>query len=492
MMRTLPARFKTAFYPESIRVQLLSRSLMILAVLLVLIGLVQYAFMKDIIYKNKASSLQSQLMSISPGSLAQLKSGQETGTEQDNQGPPFIFVPGASLAFIDPDGSYSVLANGPQGIAPPHLDEQQYLDALQPHSRSKYLVNRGNGSETEQLVVLQPIEGERGATLGIVQISTPTGPLKELLIRQLLIFFLLALAALSFGILVFLPVIKRTLVPLSNMVDTAAQIDAGNLDTRFPTRQGQMEIDHLAESFNGMLQRLEASFEAEKETQEQMRRFIADASHELRTPLTSIHGFLEVLLRGAANQPDQLDKALKSMHSESQRLNKLVHDLLLLSKLDRTTRSELKIGCIDKVVRSMEPQLQILAHNRKLGFSVEKDIECKFDPDQIKQVVLNLFQNAVQHTDPDKGCVEVSVSRKDQGVLLSVQDNGPGINAQNLPYVFDRFYRSDSSRTRQYGGAGLGLSITKAIVEAHGGTISVASKEGEGSVFQVWLPACQG
>lgn len=194
------------------------------------------------------------------------------------------------------------------------------------------------------------------------------------------------------GLLGFLPVLKRALVPLFNMVHTAEQIDAGNLARRFPPHQGQREIDRLAESFNGILERLEASFEAERETKEQMRRFIADASHELRTPLTSIHGFLEVLLRGAANQPDQLHKALKSMHGESERLNKLVHELLLLAKLDRT------------------------------------------------------------------------------------------------PHVFNRFYRSDSSRTRKYGGAGLGLSITKSIVDIHRGTISVVSQEEAGCTFNIWLP----
>jgi len=479
MNRTLIQRLKAAFYPDSIRVQLLSRSLLIMAVLLVLIGLLQYAFMKDVIYRNKASSLQSQVLSISPKTW-----------EKVNAAPFFIFIPGASLAFIDSEGNYTVLSNSSAEKNPPKLSEEQFSKLLERHPRLHYMVS--NNGEEEQLIVLQPVGAEFGKVLGVVEISTPTGPLKELLFRQLFTFFLLALAALLFGLLGFLPVLKKTLVPLSNMVDTAAQIDAGNLDKRFPTQQGQMEIDHLAESFNGMLERLEASFEAEKETQEQMRRFIADASHELRTPLTSIHGFLEVLLRGAANQPDQLDKALRSMHSESQRLNKLVHDLLLLSKLDRAIHSELQIGSLDKVVRAMEPQLHILARNRKLSLSTEPDLQCKFDTDQMKQVILNLFQNAVQHTDPDRGHIQISVTKKDEGVQLAIKDNGPGISEEHLPYVFDRFYRSDSSRTRQYGGAGLGLSITKAIVDAHGGILSVMSKEGQGSQFQVWLPGYTG
>ncbi|WP_369397280.1 HAMP domain-containing sensor histidine kinase [Syntrophomonas palmitatica] len=287
-----------------------------------------------------------------------------------------------------------------------------------------------------------------------------------------------------------MPVINKTLAPLSRMVDTAEQIDAGNLDRRFPTRQGQVEIDSLADSCNGMLERLEASFAAEIETKEQMRRFIADASHELRTPLTSINGFLEILLRGAVNQPEQLDKSLKSMYSESQRLTKLVHDLLLLTRLDRQPHPVLTEAALDRVLKDMEEQLRILAGKRKLDLTVEENVAAKIDTDQIKQVVLNLFQNAVQHTDAFQGEIQVSLVKKDQGAELAVRDNGPGISETNLPHIFERFYRSDSSRTRKYGGAGLGLSITKSIVDLHGGHIWVDSREGAGSTFHVWLPAC--
>jgi two-component system OmpR family sensor kinase len=476
-------RFKSFFALHSLRIQLLSRSLLILAVLLVLIGLLQYAFMREVIYRDKAASIQSQIMSIPPDAWQQLCTNSEHGYMR----PPFFFIPDANLAFIDGKGNYFVLSKGPGSMNPPRLDTQEYLDVLKKKPHLNYKVIDAEDGE-EQLLVLQPIASGHGHVLGVVQVSTLTRPLKELLIRQLLTFLLLSLIAMLFGLLGFLPVLRRTLIPLFNMVEIAEQIDAGNLARRFPTRQGQMEIDRLAESFNGMLERLEASFEAERETKEQMRRFIADASHELRTPLTSIHGFLEVLLRGAANQPDQLHKALKSMHSESERLNKLVHDLLLLAKLDSTPHIELKEGLLDTVIREMEPQLRILAGNRRLSFWIEPDLKCKYDTDKMKQVILNLFHNAVQHTDPEKGHIQISLSKKNNGVQLSVQDNGPGISENHLPYVFDRFYRSDSSRTRKYGGAGLGLSITKSIVDIHGGTIRVMSKEGEGCTFCVWLP----
>lgn len=482
-------RFRSFFAPNSLRIQLLSRSLLIMAVLLALIGLFQYVFMRDFIYRNRATGMQSQIISISPSAWQRSGTGTEGDTRQSR-----LSIPEAELVFIDLQGNYSVLSSWPGDTDPPRLDTQEYLDILErkpgagpkPKPRINYKVIDSGG--TEQLIVLQPVF-EHGQVLGIVQISTLTSPLKDLLFRQLLTFLVLSLMAMLFGLLGFLPILKRTLDPLSNMVDTAGQIDAGNLARRFPTRQGQVEIDRLAESFNGMLERLEASFEAERETKEQMRRFISDASHELRTPLTSIRGFLEVLLRGAANQPEQLHKALNSMHGESVRLTKLVHDLLLLSKLDRTPHIELAAGMLDTVIRDMEPQLRILAGGRALSLSIEPDLKCKYDNDKIKQVVLNLFHNAVQHTDPEKGHIQISLFKKDDGVRLSVQDNGLGISENHLPHVFERFYRSDSSRTRKYGGAGLGLAITMAIVKAHGGTISVESREGEGCTFYISLPA---
>ncbi|NMC26678.1 MAG: HAMP domain-containing protein [Syntrophomonadaceae bacterium] len=471
---------------DSLRFQLLARSLVILAAVLIIIGSLQYVTMQNIIYRNKATSLFSQVMSL-PASTWDASTLAPSGKAD---GPPPIFVPGASVAFIDLQGQYFVVASGRRDNVPPRLPAEVYARVLDQFlergpDMDYMLVDQGAG---EQMVLIQPVRTENGAALGVVQISTPTEPLQDLLFGQLLAFFFIAMTALLIGMLVFSPVLKRTLVPLSNMIDTAAQIDAGNLDKRLPTDQGQMEIDQLAESFNGMLERLEDSFAAEKSLQEKMRRFIADAAHELRTPLTSIHGFLEVLLRGAMNQPEQLEKALKSMHSESKRLNKLVHDLLILSKLDRIPVHKMEPGQLETVMANMEPQLRILAGGRELILNSEADLRCKFDVDQMKQVVLNLFHNAVQHTDPVQGRIEITASRRDGGVELTVKDNGPGISQEHLPFVFDRFYRSDSARARKDGGAGLGLAITKSIVEAHGGTIEVSSDDGKGATFSVWLP----
>jgi two-component system OmpR family sensor kinase len=478
-----------------------------MAVLLGIIGFFQYLFMRGFIYENEASSIQSQIQAIPPPAWEQMRfNGPDSNSNiqdkpvnpNDNhpnanlssENPshfPFFFLPNATIALIDGAGNFSVLSNSTINTTPPpKLANQDYQDAMGSNHKITYkIVNQTEGGE--QLLVLQPIQ-TRGPFDEVIQASVSTKPMKDMLIQQLVTFLSLALLALIGGMLAFIPVLRKTLVPLSKMEYTVEKIDAGNLAERLPVEQGQLEIDRLAISFNGMLERLESSFQAEKEAKEQMRRFVADASHELRTPLTSIHGFLEVLLRGAMNQPDKLDKSLKSMYAESERMKKLVQDLLLLAKLDRSPINQLTDGELDVVIEEMAPQLRLLAENRKVSLQLVSNLRCRFDEDKMKQLILNLFHNAIQYTDPEMGEIQLSLDKVSAGVELTLRDNGSGIPEEHLPYLFDRFYRSDPSRARKYGGAGLGLAITKSIVELHGGTIRVESAEGKGAVFYVSIP----
>jgi two-component system OmpR family sensor kinase len=159
-----------------------------------------------------------------------------------------------------------------------------------------------------------------------------------------------------------------------------------------------------------------------------------------------------------------------------------------LAKLDRSPKIELIQGKLDELILDMEPQLRLLAENREVMFELEPDSTCLYDEDKIKQVILNLFHNAVQHTDPQQGQIKLAVAPKTGGIELQVKDNGSGIPEQHLPHLFERFYRIDTSRTRKYGGSGLGLAITQSIVDLHGGIIRVESEEGKGSTFSVFLP----
>lgn len=485
LIRTIALPLRAVLFPGSLRMQLLSRMLLIVAGLLIVIGSFQYFFMERFLYSNKAAAIQRQIQSI-PGEV------WERVTPRLRRGGPgeaLFFLPASTVSYINAEGKVNVISGvnpAEETVLEPDKDK---LAEARNHLRNAkpvfYVFD--DPIKGEQLVILQAVR-TFNREIGVVQVSTSTQPMNNELYRQLLLFVGLSALALLVGLLTILPAIRRTLIPLSRMVHTVERIDSGKLSERLPDNPRQLEIDRLSHSFNHMLERLEASFAAEQEAKERMRRFVADASHELRTPLTSIHGFLEILLRGAAADKAQLEIALKSMYGESTRINKLVHDLLLLARLDRAPQVALAQADLTAIVREMEPQLRLLAEMRRIEITLPEAMSLMLDADSIKQVILNLFQNAVQHTDADRGIVRIEVTRSDEGVLLSVSDNGTGIPEANLPHLFERFYRIDASRSRSIGGAGLGLSISQAIVKLHGGTIVAESRVGEGSVFSVRLP----
>jgi two-component system OmpR family sensor kinase len=513
--------FRKLRAPRSLRKQLLAISLLILSSLLLLIGVLQYILMRDFIYSNRAESMEAQMRSVpreiffnfinaydeDPTGVNDEKSGQ-VGTPQDERGGnkmpnslrfgenrrPLLLDAHTTIAIYSSDGTFRDLQQLTlSDTAAPRLTNEQYNDLLT-HTTDRAtgnykLIEAEDG--TEYLAVFMNLY-RPGNTRLLLQMSVSTGPLTDVIMQQLLIYAGLSVIALLAGLFLYLPALRKTLIPLSNMGEAAKIIDAGNLDVRFPLDQGQAEIDKLAHSFNGMLERLEISFHNEREAKEQMRRFAADASHELRTPLTSIHGFLEVLLRGAADNKEQLYNSLRSMHGESKRINKLVEDLLLLARMDGAPQLQMTDLLLGEVISEMQPHLLLLADHRTATFDISYGILGKYDPNKIKQVILNLFHNAVQHTDPEIGSIHLSLHARGNKAVLTVRDNGCGISMEHIPHIFDRFYRSDSSRTRKYGGSGLGLSITKSIVDAHHGKISVDSCVGEGTTFEVTLPCEKG
>ncbi|WP_395135255.1 sensor histidine kinase [Bacillus amyloliquefaciens] len=466
---------------RTLRFQLLFRSLAILALLLCFIGGTQYMFMTRTMYENQAISIQSDINSMDQSVWRSIK----TLARSETPAHPNLIYPGVTVAFINQSYKMSVLSEDPNAGAAPSFPKNVYRDALTDTMALHYQVAHNKAGE-EIIVVFQAISVD-GRQAGVVQMSTLTQPLNDSLFRQISIFAVLSFAALVIGLFVFLPVIRLTLKPLSRIVRMMGDIHAGSLDKRLPIDKRQAEIESLGISINQMLERIETSFQAEKEEKERIRQFVSDASHELRTPLTSIHGCIEMLMRGAAEKPEQKEKALQSMYTESARANKLIEDLLFLAKIDRVPSFEMKKGALGDVILEMEAQLKLLARNRKLEFFVDQKIEAVFDKDKMKQVILNLFYNAVQHTDKDMGVITVSL-QKDGGIMLMIADNGTGIAPEHVPHLFDRFYRAETSRSRQSGGAGLGLAITKTIIDSHNGTIEVKSEQGKGSVFIIRLP----
>ncbi|MDU0812542.1 sensor histidine kinase [Bacillus siamensis] len=466
---------------RTLRFQLLFRSLVILALLLCFIGGTQYMFMARTMYENQAAIIQSYIHSMDQSVWRSIK----TFTRSEKPVHPNLIYPGMTAAFINPSYKMSVLSEDPQAGAAPSFPENVYRDALTDPMALHYQMAHNKAGE-EIIAVFQAISVD-GRQAGVVQMSTLTQPLNDSLFRQIGIFAVLSFAALVIGLFVFLPMIRLTLKPLSRIRRMVDDINAASLDKRLPIDKRQAEMESLGISINQMLGRIETAFQAEKEAKERILQFVSDASHELRAPLTSIHGFIEILMSGAAEKPEQKEKALQSLYAESARANKLIEDLLFLAKMDREPSFEMKKGALGAVILEMEAQLRLLAGNRKLEFFVDQKIEAVFDKDKMKQVILNLFYNAVQHTDEETGVITVSL-QKDGGIMLMMADNGAGVAPEHVPHLFDRFYRAETSRSRKYGGTGLGLAITKTIIDSHNGTIEVKSEQGKGSVFVIRLP----
>ncbi|MCS7061807.1 MAG: ATP-binding protein [Anaerolineae bacterium] len=275
---------------------------------------------------------------------------------------------------------------------------------------------------------------------------------------------------------------QRAMRPVERITDAAMEIyHTQDLGRRVDVRTND-EVGRLGLAFNEMLDRLGNLFRSQQ-------RFVADVSHEMRTPLTVIRGNVDLLRAMGCADKESLD----AIAGETDRMTRLVSDLLLLSQADA---GMLPMHCepinVAPLVADVARSGAIMADGRvSVESSVAGELIVHGDADRIKQVLLNLVENAVKHT-PTGGIVRIVGANTDAGmVLLSVSDTGVGIPPEDLPHVFERFYRVDKSRSRAYGGAGLGLAIAKSIIEAHGGDIEVQSVVGVGTTFNVWLPAYQ-
>jgi signal transduction histidine kinase len=272
----------------------------------------------------------------------------------------------------------------------------------------------------------------------------------------------------------------RTLSPLETITDTVDQINrADDLSRRIPYKdQNHDEIGDLVESFNQTLERLESLFTSQQ-------RFLADVSHELRTPLTVIKGNVDLIRR--MKMADE--ESLTSIDQEAGRLTRLVGGLLMLAQAE-SGKLTLNFGPVelDLLLTEVFTETRVLAGNKVHVHLNEIDqVMVNGDRDRLKQVLLNLVANAIQYT-PQNGEVFLSLKKIGDQARVIVRDTGPGIPAEDLPHIFDRFYRAEKSRTRsQTSGFGLGLSITKWIVEHHSGRIEVESKDGKGTTFVIWM-----
>ena len=324
-----------------------------------------------------------------------------------------------------------------------------------------------------------PLETERGPA-GVLQMAVNLQLLDIVQTTLATILIVLAMAAMLLSGLAAWVMTGRALAPLSGVTQVATQIThADDLSRRIPLpNRSDDEVSELIEAFNATLERLEQLFNMQ-------RRFLADVSHELRTPLTVIKGNVGLVRKLG---PDE--ESLSSIENEVDRLTRMVGDLLLLAQAEAgAVPFDMSVIELDSILFEVFQQMHVLASERvKLNLTGIDQIQVNGDRDRLKQVMLNLVGNAIQYT-PGGGQVNISLERVENRACFKVSDNGPGIPDQDLPHIFERFYRGEKSRTRnKTGGFGLGLSIAYWIVRSHGGTIDVESQEGKGTTFITWLP----
>jgi two-component system OmpR family sensor kinase len=332
--------------------------------------------------------------------------------------------------------------------------------------------------------------------------------------------------------LVVVGVVRANLRPLVDIEETAGEIADGHLNRRVPEHDPRTEIGSLGRSLNIMLSQIETAFHSREQSEaaahqseERMRRFIADASHELRTPLTAIRGFAEyyrqrgglvahwdkeetatasgeagpgALVMGSGLTPDDLDRIMHRVEKEAARMGLLVEDLLLLARLDQQRPLAQQPIDLLSLAADAVHDARLLAPDRTIDLSVQPGAAFLVigDEPRLRQVIGNLMSNALTHT-PDGSPIEVSIGSgtldprvRDSApaVTLDVTDHGPGMTPDQAHRVFERFYRADQARTRTTGGSGLGLAIVSALVAAHGGVASVRTAPDRGATFRIALP----
>lgn len=267
--------------------------------------------------------------------------------------------------------------------------------------------------------------------------------------------------------------------PIEKITQTANQIvGAQDLKQRLPAPKANDEIGRLITTINNMLERLDNFFQAQV-------RLSADVSHELRTPLTAIRGNVDLLRRGAANDPAELEEALEVIDGELDRMSRIVADLLLLSQADAGISLRMGPVELDTVILDVYRQAQVVTNGVNIQLGHEDQAIVKGDADRLKQLLINLVTNAIKHT-PSGGNITISLYRDPDWVRVIVTDTGRGIAPTALPHIFERFYQADDAPKHK--GTGLGLSIAQWIAKAHGGKITVTSELGKGSTFILWLP----
>jgi heavy metal sensor kinase len=445
--------------------------LLVLAVLLIALSAGVYFYLSRSLYQNLDNSLE--LRSTQLRSIQDILESIRQGEFQEQLGEIVIlyFYSGGELVEVSP-----------RGISIPVNDEtvSQAIDG----TSSFTTIETTEGERLRlfavpiNISILGPPPGIQPAALVIARSTRQIDQALARLVRTFVMAVPLALALAAAGG-IFLA--RRALKPVDEIAQTAQEIEESDLSRRVNVKTKD-ELGRLAATLNAMIGRLERAFQHQKQ-------FTSDASHELRAPLAVIEAESSLALQKERPSSDYR-QSLETISQEAKRMSSLVDQLLTLARADagkeQWSFTEVNLG---RLIGNLSTDIEVLCQEKGLSFQLghTEELVVKGDEARLRELFMNILDNAIRYTHAP-GTISVSLRREGQMAVVAIKDTGVGIPAEDIPFIFERFYRVDKSRSRAEGGIGLGLAICRHIAEAHGGKIEVESKVGVGSTFSVWLP----
>jgi len=336
-------------------------------------------------------------------------------------------------------------------------------------------------NEEKHMIVKNFVISNNGQIIGYVQVAKNMN--REYLFLKLLFMLLLIADAIGMitSVIIGFSISQKILKPIQEITNTAKRITATDLNVKIDVGEVDDELTNLAKTFNEMIERLKVSFEKQNQ-------FVSDASHELRTPLSVINGYINLIDRWGKNDKEVLQESIDAIKNEVKYMTELVERLLFLARGDsRVIKLQKEVFSLNELIKEIIKETELLCQDRNLSYNIQEQINIFADRKLIKQMLRAIVDNSIKFTQ-QMGIINISATKIFDKVKIVIEDSGIGIPQEEIPRIFDRFYRVDKVRSRTAGGSGLGLSIVKWIVEAHGGNISIESNVGKGTKVIVLLP----
>jgi two-component system OmpR family sensor kinase len=478
----------------SLRARLLVGLVVLVAIGLAAAGVTTYEEQRSFLFTRADQQAVASVFPVS-AELGVLRPRIPSGRGEPLVPPRGGDLPGGRTTF-QTSGTYGELVDasgkvlqshaftyGQAAASPPALPAKFPISPFESASQHLFTVDSEAGASLRYRVLATAVPGRHEVLVVAVPLREVDQTLHRLIVVEALVGGGVILALVVLGWVV----IRLGLRPLERIGRVASEIAHGDLSCRVSPASPRTEVGRLGLSLNEMLVQIERAFADRRESEDRLRRFLADASHELRTPLASIRGYAELFRLGATSDPEALARAMARIEAESTRMGVLVEDLLLLASLDQlpeTRRIPVDLG--ELAVHAAD-DTRAIAPGRDVRLGRSGSLLVLADPDQLRQVLANLTRNAVIHTPPDSP-IELSVWRERNNAVLEVRDHGPGLPVHGADRVFGRFWRTEGGRSRGRGGAGLGLAIVEAIVHAQQGEVHAHNAPDGGAVFRVTLP----